>query len=184
MKKLALFAVLLTVMTFMVNADPMNLPDGVKKAFSQASLPLLREKLPVVDFSLKLTDGREITLSKLKGKVVFLNFWATWCPPCRAEMPSMEALYRRFRNQGMEFLAVDVMENNKDVSGFLTANNLSFPAAIDTNGGVSNSYGVQSIPATFIIDRDGKIILIAVGARNWNTREVIAAFDELLKHGQ
>ncbi|MDR2785093.1 MAG: TlpA family protein disulfide reductase [Treponema sp.] len=165
-------------------ADPADTPgENVRQAFNRAGLPLLREKAPVTDFSLKLVDGRTVTLGALKGKVVFLNFWATWCPPCREEMPSMEILYRRFHDQGLEFIAVDIMESGKAVSAFLSDNNLTFPAALDSNGRVSGSYGIQAIPASFIIDRDGKIILYTVGGRNWNTPAIIAAFGELLKSG-
>jgi thiol-disulfide isomerase/thioredoxin len=183
LKRLCVMAVFAVVVPFAVAADPMDLGENVKQAFSRAGLPLAREKHPIVDFSLKLVDGGTVTLSGLKGKVVFLNFWATWCPPCREEMPSMEILYRRFHDQGLEFLAVDLMENSKTVSAFLANNRLSFPAALDTNGRISSFYGIQAIPATFIIDRDGKIILYTAGGRNWNTPAVIAAFEELLKSG-
>ena len=95
----------------------------------------------------------------------------------------MELLYRRFRDQGLELIAVDIMESGKTVSAFLSDNKLSFPAALDSNGRVSNRYGIQSIPATFVIDRDGKIILYTVGGRRWDTPAIIAAFGELLKSG-
>ncbi|MDR0451694.1 MAG: TlpA family protein disulfide reductase [Treponema sp.] len=183
LKRLAMLAALALLVPCAAASDPMDLGENVRQAFRRAGLPLAREKRPVVDFSLKLVDGKTVTLSALKGKVVFLNFWATWCPPCRAEMPSMEILYRRFRDQGLELLAVDLMENGKAVSDFLSDNKLSFPAALDSNGRVGSDYGIQAIPATFIVDRDGKIILYAAGARNWSAPAVIAAFEELLKHG-
>jgi peroxiredoxin len=183
LKKFAALTAFALLFPLAAAADPMDLGENVRQAFSKAGLPLLREKQPVADFSLKLVDGRTITLGALKGKVVFLNFWATWCPPCREEMPSMEILYRRFRDQGLELVAVDIMEGGKAVSAFLSDNNLSFPAALDSNGRVSNRYGIQAIPATFIIDRDGKIILHTVGGRNWNTPAIIAAFGELLDSG-
>ncbi|MDR1411283.1 MAG: TlpA family protein disulfide reductase [Spirochaetaceae bacterium] len=187
LKRLTALAVFAFLVLSAAASDPMDLGENVRQAFSRAGLPLAREKRPVIDFSLKLAgggaDGRTATLGDLKGKVVFLNFWATWCPPCRAEMPSMEILYRRFHGQGLELLAVDLMENSKTVSAFLSDNNLSFPAALDSNGRVGSNYGIQAIPATFIIDRDGKIILYTAGGRNWNTPAIIAAFEELLKHG-
>jgi thiol-disulfide isomerase/thioredoxin len=183
LKRLCALAVCAVFVPFAAAADPMDLGENVRLAFSKAGLPLAREKRAVVDFSLKLVDGGTVSLSGLKGKVVFLNFWATWCPPCREEMPSMEILYRRFRNQGLELLAVDLLENSKTVSAFLADNRLSFPAALDSNGRVGSYYGIQAIPATFIIDRDGKIILYTAGGRNWNTPAVIAAFEELLKSG-
>jgi thiol-disulfide isomerase/thioredoxin len=190
MKKFSPFLRKLIVLTAFVSlfplaaaADPVDAGENVREAFNRAGLPLLREKIPVADFSLKLVDGRTVTLGAFRGRVVFLNFWATWCPPCRDEMPSMEILYRRFRDQGLELIAVDIMESSKTVSAFLSDNKLSFPAALDSNGHVSGRYGIQSIPATFIIDRDGKIILYTVGGRRWDTPAIIAAFGELLKSG-
>jgi peroxiredoxin len=183
LKKFIALTVFVLLFPLVAAADPADPGENVRQAFNRAGLPLLREKAPVTDFSLKLVDGRTVTLDALKGKVVFLNFWATWCPPCREEMPSMEILYRRFRDQGLELIAVDIMESSKAVSAFLSDNDLSFPAALDANGRVSNRYGIQAIPATFIIDRDGKIILYTVGGRNWNTPAIIAAFEELLKSG-
>jgi thiol-disulfide isomerase/thioredoxin len=119
-------------------------------------------------------------LSDLKGSVVFLNFWATWCPPCREEMPSMETLYRRLGKAGLEFLAVDIGEPQKAVETFVTERGLTFPVALDGSGRVSETYGIRSIPATFIIDRDGSIIAAVVGGRKWDDPKVIAAFEALL----
>jgi thiol-disulfide isomerase/thioredoxin len=162
----------------------MDLPESVKTAFSKARLPLYREKRPAPDFTLKLLNGSSVTLSRLRGKVVFLNFWATWCPPCRAEMPSMEALYQRFRDQDIEFLAVDIMEKDAAVAEFFRTYRLSFPAAIDSTSSVSGDYGIQAIPTTFVLDRDGKLILSAVGGRDWNSQAIISAFEELLRNGR
>jgi thiol-disulfide isomerase/thioredoxin len=167
-----------------IHAAPTDVSADVKNAFAKAGLPLAKEKRQPSDWTLKTLDGQSRTLSQLKGKVVFLNFWATWCPPCRAEMPSMEALYQRFRNDGLEFVAVDIMESVADVGEFINEYKLTFPVALDANGKVSNGYGIQAIPETFIIDRDGKIILTAVGGRNWNTPAMLAAFEKLLKNGQ
>jgi peroxiredoxin len=182
-KRLAALAAFLLMVPLAAASDPMDLGGNVKRAFEKAGLPLAGEKRSVIDFSLKLVDGRTVSLSGFRGKVVFLNFWATWCPPCRAEMPSMEGLYRRLHGQGLEVLAVDIMENRKTVTDFLSSNDLTFPAALDSDGRVSGSYGVQAVPATFIVDRDGKLILRTVGGRDWNTPAVIYAFEELLKDG-
>jgi peroxiredoxin len=162
----------------------MDLPSPVREAFTKAGLPLLREKRQSRDFTLKNTEGRSVTLSRLKGKVVFLNFWATWCGPCRVEMPGMEALYRRYREEGLEFVAVDIMEDGGQVRDFLKDNGYTFPVLLDAAGSVSNSYGIQAVPSTYILDRDGKIIFFAPGARNWDTPAIFAAFDRLLRNGQ
>jgi thiol-disulfide isomerase/thioredoxin len=167
-----------------VQADPMDLPAPVREAFTRAGLPLLREKRQSKDFTLKTPEGRSLTLSGLKGKVVFLNFWATWCGPCRVEMPGMEALYRRYREEGLEFVAVDIMEKDTQVRDFLKSNNYSFPVLLDSSGSVSNSYGIQAVPSTYILDRDGKIIFFAMGARNWDTPAIFSAFEGLLRNGR
>ena len=142
---------------------------------------MFKEKRKAPAWSLKSLDGRTLSLADLKGKVVFLNFWATWCPPCRAEMPSMEALHKRFADEGLEMIACDIMENQSDVKKFISDNKLSFTTLLDSEGKTGNLYGVQGIPATFIIDREGYIILSAVGGRNWNTAAVHEAFEALLK---
>lgn len=184
MKKCVCLIPLLFLFSLVLYADPMDLPATVKDSFTKAGLPLLREKRQIRDFTLKTIDGKNLTLSQLKGKVVFLNFWATWCPPCRTEMPSMEILHQRYKDQGLEFVAVDIMESGAEVSDFLRDNRYSFPVVLDASGNVSSSYGIQAVPATFIIDRDSKIIFSAVGARNWNTPAILTAFERLLANGQ
>ncbi|MDR2245225.1 MAG: TlpA family protein disulfide reductase [Treponema sp.] len=160
------------------------IPDTVRQAFSRAGIPLLRSRVPIEDFSLPLLGGGSRALGGLKGKVVFLNFWATWCPPCREEMPSMETLYRRLGAAGLEFLAVDIQEKPKPVDAFIREGGMSFPVALDESGRVSGMYGIRSIPTTFIVDRDGSIIAAVVGGRKWDGPEVIAAFETLLNEAR
>ena len=178
MKKLLLLALLAAPIPAF--ADPMDLPNTVRSAFVRAGLPLYKEKRRLLDFSLSTTDGKLVSLSQYRGKVVFLNFWATWCPPCRDEMPSMEALYQQFHERGLEIIACDIMERPDTVEKFMKSNKLTFPAVLDTSGKVSSQYGVQGVPATFIIDRDGKIILSLVGGIDWSTPSIVAAFSALL----
>ena len=163
----------------------------LSKLFTDAGLRLLREGVQPRDFTLPLfhptaraaalSDQAEMqTLSDLKGKVVFLNFWATWCGPCRIEMPSMESLYNRFKDRGFEMMAVNCMEGQDDVLDFMTDNGLTFPVLLDEDGRVSGAYGIQAIPTTYIIDREGKIIMRLVGSIDWDTEKIHAAFDSLL----
>jgi thiol-disulfide isomerase/thioredoxin len=156
----------------------------IRTAFKNAGIPVLRQRTLPVDFTLPYANGQNVTLSSLKGRVVFLNFWATWCPPCREEMPSMESLYRRFRDKGMEFLAVDIQEDPAKVAAFFEEFGLTFPAALDRNGLVSGKYGIRGIPSTFIIDRNGSMIAAVVGGKKWDTQAVISAFETLLGAGQ
>jgi thiol-disulfide isomerase/thioredoxin len=158
-------------------------PD-IAAAFSRAGVQVLKERVPLFDFSLPLLSGKTQSLSGLNGKVVFLNFWATWCPPCRQEMPSMEKLYQRFRNEGLEFLAVDIQENKKEVEAFMKKYSLNFPVALDSSAEAAVMYGVRGIPATYIIDRDGAIIAAVVGGRQWDSPEMVNAFGLLLNNGR
>jgi peroxiredoxin len=182
MKNALVFIMCLTVAACSAHADRMDIPMEVKDAFAKAGLPVLREKQQARDFTLKTVGGGEVALSGLQGQVVFLNFWATWCPPCRAEMPSMENLYLRFKDQGLAFAAVDLMESADAVEGFVREHGFTFPVLLDTRGEAGGRYGIQAVPSTFILDRDGNIILYAAGARDWDTPQMIEAFDKLLHH--
>ena len=158
-------------------------PSGTAKAFSEAGLRLLSTKVSPRNFSLSLLEGETKSLSSYKGKVVFLNFWATWCGPCRVEMPSMEALYKKFSDKGLEILAVNCGEDQAAVRSFMKNEKLSFPALLDLDGRVSQNYGIQAIPTTYLIDRDGMIILRLVGSIDWNTPKIHAALESLLSNG-
>ncbi|MDR2435463.1 MAG: redoxin domain-containing protein [Treponema sp.] len=155
-------------------------PSEVIKAFNAAGLPVIAEGIDSLDFNLPLTNGTNLTLSELKGKAVFLNFWATWCGPCRMEMPSMEKVYQGLKDRGFEILAVNVGEQTKQVSDFMRENKLNFPAALDENGIIGSYYGVQAIPTTYILDRRGLIISRVVGAIDWDQPDIISAFEALL----
>jgi thiol-disulfide isomerase/thioredoxin len=157
-----------------------TVPAELREALEKAGIPVLKEKTPIRDFTVTLLDGKTQSLSGYRGKVVFLNFWATWCPPCRAEMPSMETLYQRYRGGDLEFLAVDLQESRDEVTAFLREQNLNFPAGLDSTGRIGNLYGIRGIPTTFIIDREGLIIAALTGGREWDTPAIFAAFDLLL----
>ena len=118
-------------------------------------------------FELPTSDGKMVALGGLKGKVLLLNFWATWCPPCREEMPSMERLYQEFKDQGLAVLAVNIRESPKQVERFMRDFRLTFPALLDTDATVSGRYGVRGLPSTYLVDRTGHVVGQAVGARDW-----------------
>jgi thiol-disulfide isomerase/thioredoxin len=180
MKKTVLHLTLvLLLLPVFVFADPV--PGDITKAFADAGLPVLKDRINPIEFSLPLLDGKEQKLSALKGKVVFLNFWATWCGPCKQEMPSMENLHQRFKDQGLEILAVNCQEKSAEVLSFMKINKFTFSSALDISGNISSRYGVRAIPTTCIIDRDGKIIIRVAGSLNWDDPRIIAAFETLLK---
>ena len=148
--------------------------------FSEANLPFYKSKISPREFSLPSLAGETQNLGALRGKVVFLNFWATWCGPCRLEMPSMEALYKQNREKGLEIIAINCGEGRQEVQAFMKENGLSFPALLDEDGKVSSSYGIQAIPTSYIIDRNGNIVSRLVGSINWNTAKIQTAIEALL----
>ena len=132
------------------------------------------------DFTLETIEGKQVSLSDYKGKIVFLNFWATWCPPCRSEMPSMEKLYQKFKDKDFIMLAVNLQEKSEQVSKFMKDNKLNFPALID-KGEVGSKYSVSSIPTTFFVDKHGRMIGHAVGSRDWGSEETFKLIEVLLE---
>ncbi|GIN60913.1 hypothetical protein J27TS8_09060 [Robertmurraya siralis] len=129
-------------------ADPDSLPVGVKK----------EERAP--SFAITTLDGEDVTLDDYKGKKVLLNFWATWCPPCRKEMPDMQQLYEENRDDDFVVLAVNMTNTEKkrsDVVQFVDHYQLSFPILMDENGKVAQQYEILSYPTSFFIDSDGVI---------------------------
>jgi peroxiredoxin len=117
------------------------------------------------DFTLKTPQGETYTLSQFRGKGVLLNLWATWCPPCRAEMPGIQALYEEYKGQGLVVLAVNstIQDNPLAISPFVQKYGLSFPILLDETGEVSKAYGLRSLPSTFFIRRDGRVNEVVIG---------------------
>ncbi len=136
---------------------------------------------PAPAFRLMDLQGAVHSLSAYQGKVVFLNFWATWCGPCKVEMPAMEALYQAFRSQGLEILAVSVDQQGAVVTRpFKEAMGLSFPILHDSDYQVGLTYGARTLPMTYVIDRKGIIRQRVFGARDWNSSEARTLISELL----
>lgn len=136
---------------------------------------------PAPDFTLGDLQGRSYTLSQLRGKVVIVNFWATWCPPCRAEMPSMERLHRELSGEGLVMLAVNIEKDGRRTVGqFLASTPHSFPILLDEQEMVQRRYGVNKFPESFIIRKDGIIDDKVVGAIDWAEPRTVAYFRDLL----
>ncbi|PIP15397.1 MAG: hypothetical protein COX46_06010 [bacterium (Candidatus Ratteibacteria) CG23_combo_of_CG06-09_8_20_14_all_48_7] len=116
-------------------------------------------------FTATLLDGKTISLNSLKGKVIILNFWATWCPPCRKEIPEFIKFYQRYTSQGIELLGISVDDDESSLRQFVQASKINYPVAWDRSGRVSSLYGgIRSIPTTFVIDRKGVIRKKFVGS--------------------
>ena len=127
---------------------------------------------PAPNFRLQDLDGRFVALSDLRGKVVLLNFWATWCGPCRVEMPAMEELYRMFSRKDFEILAVSTDAEGVSITRpFQKKNRLTFPILHDSDYRVGLTYGARSLPMTFMVDRQGVVRHQIFGARDWSAPE-------------
>jgi peroxiredoxin len=137
------------------------------------------------NFMLPTLEGTPLRLNSFRGKVVFLNFWATWCPPCRHEMPVMETLYREFKDSGFEVVAISIDTKGKEsVASFAKKLKLTFPILLDREMAVMRQYEVRGLPATFLIDREGRIAQVAVGPRNWAGEEAKNRIRGLIRQGQ
>ncbi len=134
------------------------------------------------EFRVATPENRQLKLSEFKGKVVLLNFWATWCKPCEEEMPSMERLHQRFKDKGLVVLAIsEDADGAAVVSPYLKKRKLTFPVGLDPKMSVAGLYGVWAIPSTFIIDKRGNRALFANGPREWDGSHAQALFQSLLQ---
>jgi len=155
---------------------------------AQAEQPLghdlapLPRPIPAPAFTLQDGDGKPVSLADYKGKVILLNFWGTWCPPCRQEMPSMERLYKRQHNKGFVVLAINQTETSEDV--FIYTSQLSvtptFKILYDKKSEVSAEYRVVGLPTTFLIDKKGIIRYRAVGGRDFDSPKVEQQISSLI----
>jgi peroxiredoxin len=132
------------------------------------------------DFYLREANGGSISLAQYRGSLVLLNFWATWCAPCREEMPSMDHLHRAFGGRSLAVVAVNQRESAAQVTKFMRAHGLNFAAPLDSDGRVAASYRVYGIPVTYLIDANGQAIGFKSGIKDWAAREVVDALRKLI----
>ena len=137
---------------------------------------------PAPNFTLPDLDGKMVKLSNYRGPVVMVNIWATWCPPCVDEMPSMERLYNELKGENFEILAVSIDAlGAQAVAPFMKKYNLSFPALIDPDGTISALYKSTGVPESFIVNQEGILIKKIIGPRDWATPEIIGFFRDLIQ---
>ena len=154
---------------------------GLATTVDEAAEPAPQADHPAPDFTLASLDGTQVTLSKLKGQVTLINIWATWCPPCRAEMPAIETTYEQYHDKGFTVLAVDLQEDPRSVMAFMSQYKLTFPALLDVDGQVSRTYQAFSLPSSFFVDKNGVIRAVYRGPM---PRSVIAGtVEQLLQEG-
>ena len=132
-----------------------------------------------LEAKLQNTAGRHVGLDDFRGKIVFLNFWTTWCPSCRTEMPSMERLHRKLIGKNFAMVTVNIKESASQVKKFFEEYKLTFTALLDTTGEVSTGLSIRAIPTTFILDKSGKIIGSITGPREWDSKKTVAFFEQL-----
>ena len=135
------------------------------------------------DFNLSDLEGQKRQLSDYRGKVVFLNFWATWCKPCKEEMPSMQILWENFKTEEFVILAVsmDRVTTKKDIPSFIESMKLTFPVLVDSWGQTDKRYKLMGVPETYIIDQNGVLREKIIGPRDWTHRDSIDPIVQLLK---
>jgi peroxiredoxin len=142
--------------------------------------PQARRPFPV-DLALPDLHGTTVRLADLRGKVVLLNIWATWCYPCRAEMPSMNALYQDYRSQGFEILAISMdVSGAQVVAPFVAEYALTFPVLLDPQDTVSTRLLGGGIPTSYVLDKRGQIVAVEVGTRDWNSARFRRLLEQLL----
>ncbi len=134
------------------------------------------------EFRLSTLDGKQVSLSDFRGKVVMVHFWATWCPPCVEELPTIERLYRALQGTDFVLLAVSVDQGGPDaVVSFMKKHNLTIPVLLDPGAPVAHSYGTFKFPETYILDRSGVVRYKAIGPTDWSKPENIQAMKGLIE---
>ena len=147
-----------------------------------ASTTLINKGDKAPDFTVEMVDGSEVTLSKLKGKVVVVNFWATWCPPCRQELKVVEKeLINRFKGKDFVFLPISRGEAKKTVEAFRKQNGYTFPMGLDPKQTIYKKYASNYIPRNFVVGKDGKVIYVSVGYEPKEFAEMVEVIEKAVK---
>ncbi len=162
--------IILSLVLMGTSCQPLSDPpeETTPTASEETSTPASEEGTQIgnraPDFELQDLDGQSISLSSLRGSPVMLNFWASWCPPCRYEMPFIQEVYDEWSDKGLMVLAINLEESASTAKQFMQAEGLSFPVLLDTRSIVAGKYNIRAIPTTFLIDKDGIIQGIKIGA--------------------
>jgi peroxiredoxin len=173
-------SLMLAAAFFWLTAMAPGSPSGSDKSpYSPTEIEKLdKQKAP--DFTLKDLKGNPVTLSSLKGKVVLLNFWATWCPPCVAEMPQLNKLHKKMGSQGLEIVAVSTDSLIEYPRDFVSKNNIAFRVLYDEEHTVARLFKVFSMPTTFLIDKRGVIVEKFFGDYEWADADMVKKIEKLL----
>jgi len=173
---------ILLIFLFVIGIGIIVLLQTKDSSFNLSGKPRVGKGVPAPNFTLPGLDGKMVSLTDYKDKVVLLNIWATWCPPCVEEMPSMDKLHQELKDESFEILAVSIdVSGAMEVLPFMKKHKLSFPALTDSKGDIQSSYQTTGVPESFIIDKDGVIVEKVIGPRDWATPDAIRYFRNLIK---
>ena len=146
------------------------------------STTIVKEGMQAPDFTVKMFDGSKVSLADLKGKVVLVNFWATWCPPCRQELARVEKeIIERFKGQDFVFLPISRGESKDKVAAFREKMGYSFPMGLDMDQSIFKKFATNYIPRNFLVGRDGKVVLASVGYDDAEFAELVKLIEETIK---
>ena len=174
MKRILLCCLMLTAAVLMMA--------GCKKKEEPAAVAELREQKPAPQVTVNSLTNVPLRLSDLKGKVVLLNFWATWCPPCREEIPSMMKLNSAMTGKPFQMVAVSIDEGGvPDIEAFFKQSGFSLPTYTDPGGAAQKTYGITGVPETFVIDKNGILVKKVIGPLAWDSPQTIAFLEGLMK---
>lgn len=148
-------------------------------SFISAGITPIKDVVAAPDFALKDMDGNDVSLGDYKGHVVFLNFWASWCPPCRSEMPSIERLHQEVSEFNVDVVTVNLGESLKVAKDFIDSGKYTFDVLLDSNNAIGGLYAVRSIPTTYIINKSGELVGYRLGAYEWDKKSVVDLLKEL-----
>ncbi len=177
-KKVFIYSLFIVLVSFTLSFSSEK---SREELFLKIGIQPIKRDTKAPDFRLENLKGEKLELKYFKGKVIFLNFWATWCGPCKEEMPSMEILYQQFKEKDFVFISISVdYEGRKSVKNFIEKQRYTFPVLLDPKCDVLDLYEVKRIPTTIIIDRNKKVIGRATGPINWKSPEVISLLCILL----
>ena len=185
--KIAFIGILLIgcgfIAAFVFDANPLARAKPENRSLDQLLVDMGVEIFPnsmsQVEVQLQDLNGADVNISDFRGKIVFLNFWATWCPTCVVEMPSMEKLHRKLKDKDFALVAISLQDPAAEVKRFFKQNELTFTALLDSDGEVGAHFRITAIPTTFILDKQGIIIGKALGSREWDGKKAFALFEHL-----
>ena len=146
-----------------------------------AQLTALRELAAASDFDLQTPDGSRVRLSDFRGKPLIVNFLATWCPPCRAEMPSIQRAWEQLKGEGIGVIAINVGEDADTIRQFIAQSPVTFPMPMDPDSQVVQAWPVRGLPTTFVVDSEGRLAYVATGEREWDDPELLRLVRGLAK---